>query len=95
MNFAQIDLVLCTWASKNQVSFATHYRDVEVRSIELVGPNGRAQVWVEVNELVTVHVWDYLKRRQSFEADDANLAARLDAALMTARSWVEAVRRQQ
>ncbi len=86
MNFKQVDPGLRAWASKHQVSLATNYQDVEVRSVELVGPNGRAQVWVEVNDLVAVHVWDYLERRQSFEGDVTTLEAHLDKALEAARS---------
>ena len=87
MNFTQVDPVISSWSSTNRIPLATRYQDAEVRSFELVGGGGRAQIWVEVNGQISVHVWDYRKRRRSFVATLATLEASLDQALTVARSW--------
>lgn len=66
---------------------ATRYQDADVRSFELVGADGRAQMWVEVNASITVHVWDYGKRKQVFVVDSSTLANGLDRALRLAKTW--------
>ena len=53
----------------------------------IVGPDGRAQIWVEVDTDITVHVWDYRKRRQVFAVDGSTLANGLDDALRVAKTW--------
>ncbi len=88
MNFTQVDPVLLAWSSNNRIPLSTQYQDAEVRSFELVGTAGRAQIWVEVNGQVSVHVWDYKKRKQSFAATVGTLEATLDQALAMARVWI-------
>ncbi len=87
MNFNTVDPVLRGWAAANRLPLSTHYQDVEVRSFEMAGRSGRAQIWVEVNETVTVYVWDYRKRKQSFASDGSTLGVALDQALQVARAW--------
>jgi hypothetical protein len=87
MNFSAIDPTLKDWASRNRVPLSTRYQDDDVRSFEVVGPDGRAQIWVEVNTDITVHVWDYRKRKRVFPVDGPTLANGLDDALRVARAW--------
>ena len=87
MNFAAVDATLKSWASRNRMPLSTQYQDADVRSFELVGPTGRAQIWVEVNGDVTVHVWDYRKRKQTFSVDSSALSDGLDDALRVAKAW--------
>jgi hypothetical protein len=88
MNFAQVDPTISSWSARNNIPLATRYQDTEVRSFQLVGPAGRAQLWVEVNGRICVQVWDYRKRRQTLTATPTTLAAALDQALALARTWV-------
>lgn len=90
MNFAKVDPIISAWSCKNDMPLATLYQGAEVRSFELVGRLGRAQIWVEVNEEICVHVWDYRERKQSFIATLATLDSALDRALAVARTWVSA-----
>jgi hypothetical protein len=87
MNFAPIDAPIRSWATRNQLPLSTRYQDEEVRSLELVGKSGRVQIWVETNGEVTVYVWDYRKRKQSFQCDASSVEAALDNALQVARGW--------
>jgi len=87
MNFAHIDPPLRAWANRNRLPLSTQYKDVEVRSFELAGSSGRAQIWIETDNGVTVYVWDYRKQKQSFPADTSTLEAALDQALKVARRW--------
>ena len=87
MNFALIDAPIRSWATRNRLPLSTKYQDEEVRSFELVGTSGRAQIWIETNGDVTVHVWDYRKRKQSFQCDAASVEAALDQALQVVRGW--------
>lgn len=87
MNFSRVDRTLKAWAAQNHLAFSTRHQDVDVRSIELAGPDGRAQIWVEVNGPIEVHVWDYRKRRRTFSTEDAALAGALDEAFRTAKAW--------
>lgn len=85
--FTEIDPVLQAWASRTEVQVSTRYQDTEVRSVELSGPAGRAQLWVDLDGGITVKVWDYRERRQSFVTDHASLANDLKRALQVARQW--------
>lgn len=87
MNFSTVDPTLQDWASRNRMPLATQYQDADVRSFELVGPDGRAQIWVEVNTDITVHAWDYRNRKQVFSVDSSTLASGLDDALRVAKTW--------
>jgi hypothetical protein len=87
MKFANVDPSIRSWAARNRMPLSTQYQDAEVRSFELVGPAGRAQIWVDDDGGVTVYVWDYRKRKQSFTADPVTLEAVLDRALQVARGW--------
>jgi hypothetical protein len=89
INFSLVDPAIKAWASRNGVSLSTQYQDTEVRSFQLTGPTGRAQIWVEVNDQISIHVWDYQKRKQSFNLTTESVAACLDKALVIARAWCE------
>ncbi|MGB5193945.1 MAG: hypothetical protein WBN70_13255 [Polyangiales bacterium] len=87
MSFSAVDPTLKDWALRSRMRLSTQYQDAEVRSFELVGPNGRAQIWVEVSAGITVHVWDYQQRSQVFAVDNSALADGLDDALRAAKAW--------
>jgi hypothetical protein len=87
MNFTHIDPALAAWSARHRIPLLTRYQDADVRSFQLVGTFARAQIWLEVNGNVTVYVWDYGKRKQSFVARVATLETSLDKALQVAQSW--------
>jgi hypothetical protein len=88
MNFTKVDPAIRAWSSRSRVPLATHYQDAEVRSFELVGHAGRAQIWIEVDgDVATAYAWDYRKQKRSFAADASTLEAALDKALQVARGW--------
>ena len=88
MNFTKIDPTIRAWAARNRRPLSTQYQDAEVRSFELVGPSGRAQVWVEVEgDVVTVYAWDYRRQKQTFSSDPPTLEEALDQALQVAQGW--------
>jgi len=88
MNFSHIDPTVRAWATNNRLHLSTQYKDAEVRSFELVGPAGHAQIWIEVEgDATTVYVWDYRKQKRCFAADSSTLEAVLDQALQVARGW--------
>lgn len=86
VNFSAVDPTLRAWASRNCLPLCTKYRDADVRSFELVGPDGRVQIWVEINGETTVHVWDHRKRKQTFSVGESTLVDGLDNALRVART---------
>jgi hypothetical protein len=85
--FADIDPVLLAWAATNNLQLLTLFKDEEVRSFQLAGADGRAQIWIEQKDGLTVEAWDYRKRRSSFPATPATLARALDEALTLTRQW--------
>ena len=87
MKFDKLDPSIRSWAKRKQIPFATQYQDVEVRSFEITGSAGRAQIWVDVEgNSTSVHVWDYRKRKQSFDVL-SKVEVELDRALEQARKW--------
>lgn len=86
--FLDLDMILRSWARDRRIPLYTKYRGEEVRSFQVVGATGRkAQIWVEVNDGISVYVWDYKKRKREFGATRANLPKQLDAALDLAMDW--------
>jgi hypothetical protein len=58
-----------------------------LRSYQLSGPHGHAQLWLENGLLILVHIWDFGARRETLLASTSTLEARLDDALNRARAW--------
>lgn len=91
MSYATIDEALSGWARENQLHLYTHYRDVEVRSVEIVSRHGdRFQIWVDSpqDDTVWVRAWDYKRRRMNLESTTANLRIALDATHKAVRTWM-------
>ena len=83
------DPVLKEWSARNKIPLQTRYREEEVRSFTLVGPDGSrvCQIWLELDPL-QVKAWDLKERSQTFEAE-TSLESALDQALETARAWID------
>lgn len=89
MNFSQVDPILIPWARAKSIPLSSRYRGSDVRSFELVGRGGRVQVWIEVNDQISVYAWDFRKRKARFIADVSDLEASLNKAEQLARAWCE------
>ena len=62
--FKIIDDQLNLWAKPKKLHIYTQYKDVEVRSIDIVTPKGnKYQLWLEIcpKHIIEVCVWDYGK----------------------------------
>lgn len=92
--YAEIDIPLFTWASKQGLVVATDYRGEEVRSIQISDENGsRFQIWIEPPDDqkhtgFVVKAWDYKNRRLHLPiASPESIVCALDDALFTVREW--------
>lgn len=92
MSYESIDPVIAAWATEHALHLYTTYRDEEVRSVDLVGSNGRkCQLWIDAPDQsgnVQVHVWDYKKRRENYTAMTGDLRRSLEQAYVTATKWL-------
>src|SRR5947209_16462373 len=62
-SFALVDPAINEWCSTHSLHLFTDYKDYDVRSVDIVGSNGKkCQVWIDPpeNENVTVHVCPYV-----------------------------------
>jgi hypothetical protein len=90
MSYSVIDPTIQTWAQRHGLSLFTQYKDSEVRSVDVVEKSGRKfQIWIDrpKGDRVSVHAWDYKKRRQDWDASIADLDNFLEEAIRTVRSW--------
>ncbi len=76
MRYEKIDSILKNWADARSLHIYTIYKEVEVRSIEVVGnKNGRYQLWLDAPDekgQVCIHIWDYKKRKKDFLRERRN-----------------------
>ena len=89
MNFSSIDSIIHDWSFRNNIPLSTKYQNVEIRSFQIVGSRGQAQIWIEENGDFIVNVWDYKKKKKAFTVNTITLNARLDESLRIAREWCE------
>jgi hypothetical protein len=94
-DFGEADAVLSSWAKRHGLHVLTRYRDDEVRSIPIVGPDGRElQIWLE-NEFggYSAHASPVERRRpmdNSWSSEPVNgkdLEPILDALLDCIDEW--------
>lgn len=91
MTYATIDEPLKRWVADHRLQLSTAYRDEEVRSIEIVSPEGRRfQMWLDLPRAgcVGVHLWDYKKRRVDLEVPHNEVVKALDSLFTTAKEWM-------
>jgi hypothetical protein len=92
MNYESTDSAITAWAAKHKLHLYTTYRDEEVRSVDLVGSNGRkCQLWIDApdqNKNIQVHLWDYKKRRENSKTTVTDLAQCLEKVYATAMKWL-------
>lgn len=90
-NYSIIDTVISAWATKHSLTVYTEYQGEEVRSIDVVSPQGRKyQIWIDApnGNSLAVHAWDYKKRRKDWNASIAQLAQTLEEALQVVKAWM-------
>lgn len=95
MNYMRIDPILDQWAAANGLTVMNLYKGYDVRSVEIADGQGtRFQLWIDPPEehgRISVHLWDYKKRRADYNVKLEQLAECLDRALRTACEWAESV----
>jgi len=92
MNYLTIDSTLSEWANDHGLHLVRTYREAEVRSVDVVGPDGsRSQIWVDPPDgdgKVGVHAWDYDNRRKDVSTAAVDLRRELDRMYSLACTWV-------
>ena len=92
INYCTIDGVISVWAVRHNLTVYTHYQDQEVRSVDVISPQGRKyQIWIDPprNNEVAVHAWDYKKRKQDWTGTTNDLSQYLEEASQTASEWMK------
>jgi hypothetical protein len=91
MSYSTVDPILECWAKTHGLIIHKIFKDVEVRSIEIVSPHGkRFQIWIEEPDQAgntCVHVWDMKKKKRDFTANKTSLKNSLEEAYQQAQSW--------
>lgn len=89
MSYNTIDETINKWASANNQSVLSEYKDCEVRSFEVFDREKKFQIWIDrpAEGFVGTHVWDYKKRRKDWNTPTVNLYTILDEALATIIEW--------
>jgi hypothetical protein len=82
MSYASLDPTIKNWATAHSLTIFTVYKDVEVRSVELINPRGkRCQIWVDPPDAlgrVGVHAWDYRKMTRDSVVQMSELSTSLE-----------------
>jgi hypothetical protein len=92
MSYASIDSIILPWANKHGLNLSSRYRDSDVRSIQIVDRGGkRYQIWIDEpqGESVTVHAWDYRRKRSDWHTTRNELEKCLDQARETVSEWCQ------
>ncbi|MCI0661811.1 MAG: hypothetical protein L0220_12120 [Acidobacteria bacterium] len=91
MKFSAIDPIIKAWIERHELFLYTEYKEAEVRSVVVVSNDARMfQIWIDppTVDRVSVHAWDYKKRRRDWETNLAELNESLEAAIKVVRSWM-------
>lgn len=91
MSYSIVDPILEDWAKIHELIIQKIFKEVEVRSIDMVSPEGkRFQIWIDEPDQAGntgVHVWDMKKKKRDFTATKLSLKNMLEAAYQQAHSW--------
>jgi hypothetical protein len=93
MGYELVDEVLEPWSSAHKLQVSTEYKGESVRSIQMVGAkHSRIQIWVDPVSpagIVSVHLWDYHRRRKEFSGPVVDLITLLEGAHQLATKWLD------
>jgi hypothetical protein len=81
MSYQEIDPVISVWARKYNLTIYRQYQGEEVRSVDLVSPNGKKyQVWIDLpnGKEVDIHAWNYKRQRRDWNVPIVQLAQALE-----------------
>jgi hypothetical protein len=99
MGYELVDEVLEPWSSGHKLQVSTEYKGEPVRSIQMVGAkHSRLQIWVDPLSpagIVSVHVWDYHRRRREFSGRIVDLNTLLERAYQLATKWLDQPKRNR
>lgn len=86
-----MDSILESWADSHGFHIHKIFKDVEVRTIDIVSPKGkRFQLWIDEPDQsgkTTIHVWDMKKRKKDFVTAQSTLTENLELAYQEVQSW--------
>ena len=92
MSYESIDKIISAWATDFALTVYHEYKDVEVRSTDVVGSSGaKCQIWIDppdAHNRVGVHVWNYRDKRAHSLVPASQLRESLKSAYATALGWV-------
>jgi hypothetical protein len=92
MSYDWIDQIISAWATDFSLTVYREYKDVEVRSADVVSSSGaKCQIWIDppdADDKVGVHVWNYMEKRADSYVPVSQLRDALKSAYATARAWV-------
>jgi hypothetical protein len=91
MSYAEIDPIIFAWIEKHHFTLFTEYKDSAVRSIEVVSASGQKfQIWLDrpASGKVSIHLWDFRKKRCDWEVAIADLATCLELVAATVFEWI-------
>lgn len=91
MGYEKIDTILNLWATKHNLPMYTIYKEIEVRSFQIVNSDGQQfQIWIDLPDeesRIGVHVWDYKKRREDYLVEQTEVFDTLEIAYQIASLW--------
>jgi hypothetical protein len=91
MSYDKIDSILIPWADSRRLHIHTDFKDVEVRSIDIVSPKGeRFQIWIDEPDNkgnTAVHVWNMKKRKKDYSATLSSFLDQLEVAYQQVLGW--------
>jgi hypothetical protein len=92
MSYEWIDEIISAWAADFRLTVYREYKDVEVRSTDVVSSSGaKCQIWIDppdADDKVGVHVWNYGEKRADSSVSVLQLRDALKSAYATALAWV-------
>ncbi|MFO8011462.1 MAG: hypothetical protein R6U89_11750 [Dehalococcoidia bacterium] len=92
MSYANIDPLIQKWADKYHLRIAREYKEYEVRTTDVIDKGGKKyQIWIDTPDNkgnISVHAWDYKKRRVDFMTTTSDLHNALESAYGVVLSWI-------
>ena len=87
-SYKLVDESIRAWVAEHHLNLCTDYKDYDVRSVDVVGPEGKqCQIWIDPpkGDSVVVNVWPYGPPHEKWEVPIEDIRATLE------RAWQRAV----